>query len=515
MKSSLKRFAPLGLYVALAAALVSGALYIIQRSFNLPLQISLAMIVVGLAAFALLDPQHLREILTGRQARYSSNALVLSVAFIGILVVVNYVAANNSVRWDLTEDKTHTLSKETLDTLKSLKEPVTAEAFFTSRYPSDTARELLDTYQYNSNGMFTYQFIDPEQNPVQAQQSQVTRDGTIVLKQANRQEQVTYAGEQDMTSALIRLANPGKRAVYFLTGHGEYDPDSTGDKSYSQVKSALTAKNYTVANLSLLATRAIPPDALALIVAGPDKPVSQEETDLILAYLKTGGSLIYLSEPAIVTQFGDAPDPLAAAIKDNFGVQLSNDMVIDLNYNPPSVAVSASYGQHAITQKMNNLAVVMPSARSVEPVATPPSGVTDTVLVQTAQNSWAETDMKSLSENKVNFDSGVDLQGPVSLAVAAENSTTGARVVVIGDSDFASSNNFTQYGNGDFLINSIDWAAKQENLINLTPKQTTQRILVMRDQSTMGLILFGTVFLIPGIVIISGVAVWIQRRRRG
>ena len=254
---------------------------------------------------------------------------------------------------------------------------------------------------------------------------------------------------------------------------------------------------------------------LALIVAGPDKPVSQEETDLILAYLKTGGSLIYLSEPAIVTQFGDAPDPLAAAIKDNFGVQLSNDMVIDLNYNPPSVAVSASYGQHAITQKMNNLAVVMPSARSVEPVATPPSGVTDTVLVQTAQNSWAETDMKSLSENKVNFDSGVDLQGPVSLAVAAENSTTGARVVVIGDSDFASSNNFTQYGNGDFLINSIDWAAKQENLINLTPKQTTQRILVMRDQSTMGLILFGTVFLIPGIVIISGVAVWIQRRRRG
>ena len=216
-----------------------------------------------------------------------------------------------------------------------------------------------------------------------------------------------------------------------------------------------------------------------------------------------------------MTQFGDAPDPLAAAIKDNFGVQLSNDMVIDLNYNPPSVAVSASYGQHAITQKMNNLAVVMPSARSVEPVATPPSGVTDTVLVQTAQNSWAETDMKSLSENKVNFDSGVDLQGPVSLAVAAENSTTGARVVVIGDSDFASSNNFTQYGNGDFLINSIDWAAKQENLINLTPKQTTQRILVMRDQSTMGLILFGTVFLIPGIVIISGVAVWIQRRRRG
>ena len=162
MKPALKRFAPVGLYVALAAALVSGGLYIVQRSFNLPLQISLAMIVFGIAGFALLDPQRLREILTGRQARYSSNALVLSIAFIGILVVINYVAAQNPLRWDLTEDKTHTLSKETIETLNSLKEPVTAEAFFSSRYPSQTARDLLDSYQYNSSKKFSYQFIDPE-----------------------------------------------------------------------------------------------------------------------------------------------------------------------------------------------------------------------------------------------------------------------------------------------------------------------------------------------------------------
>ena len=127
----------------------------------------------------------------------------------------------------------------------------------------------------------------------------------------------------------------------------------------------------------------------------------------------------------------------------------------------------------------------------------------------------SETDLQSLSDNKVNYDSGIDIQGPVSLAIAAENTTTGARVVLVGDSDFASTSNFAQYGNGDFLINSIDWAAKQENLINLTPKSSTERILVMRDQSSMGLILLGTVFLLPGIVIISGVAVWIQRRRRG
>lgn len=513
-RRQLEKFAPIGLYVSLLAILASAGLYIVQRSFNLPLQISLGVIVLGFALYALLAPQKLREAITGRQARYGSNALVLTIAFIGIVVVVNYLVNRTSVRWDLTEDKEHTLSRETLDTLASLKEPVTVEAFYSSRFSSETASDLLESYRFNSNGKFTFTFIDPEQDPVRAQAAKVERDGTIVLRQGDRSEQVTYASEQDLTSALIRLANPGERAVYFLIGHGEYSPDDTGDKSYSQLKSSLVTKNYTVNTLNLLASRSIPEDALALVVAGPNKPLTMEETDLIKAYLEQGGALIYLAEPPIVTEFDDAPDPLAVYLLESWGVQLGNDMVIDLNYNPPSVAIAASYGNHAITQKMYNQAAVLPSARSVT-AGQPKDSITLTVLAQTADNSWAETDLTSLRENTVSFDNTADKPGPVGLAVAGENATSQARIVVVGDSDFVSTTNFAQYGNADFLINSIDWAARQENLINLTPKSTTQRILVMRSQSTLGLILLGTVFLIPGIVIASGVFVWIQRKRRG
>jgi hypothetical protein len=166
---SMKRLAPIGLYISLAAALVSGALYIVQRSFSLPLQISLACVVLGVAVFALLDPQRLREVLGGRQARYSSNILVLVLAFTGILIVLNYFVYKNPVRWDLTEDKQHTLSKETIETLKSIKDPVKVEAFFSSRTPSQPARDMLESYRYNSNGLLAYEFIDPEQDPVRAQ----------------------------------------------------------------------------------------------------------------------------------------------------------------------------------------------------------------------------------------------------------------------------------------------------------------------------------------------------------
>ena len=57
----LRRFAPIGLYISGLAVIASVVLYAIYRTFDLPLQISLAMIVVGLALYVLLDPQRTRR----------------------------------------------------------------------------------------------------------------------------------------------------------------------------------------------------------------------------------------------------------------------------------------------------------------------------------------------------------------------------------------------------------------------------------------------------------------------
>ncbi len=92
MKTAQRRFAPFGLYLALLAAIVSAGLYIVEGQITLPLEISLAFIVIGLAIFVILDPQRVRASLTGRQARYGSNALVMIIAFLGILIVINFVA---------------------------------------------------------------------------------------------------------------------------------------------------------------------------------------------------------------------------------------------------------------------------------------------------------------------------------------------------------------------------------------------------------------------------------------
>ena len=514
MKPQWKKFAPVGLYLALIGALAGTGFLIVQREFNLPVQISLGVIILGLALFVFLDPQRTRAVLTGRQARYGSNSLIMSLAFIGILIVVNFIGFKYSPQWDLTADKAHTLAPETIDLLGSLKSPVVAEAFYSSRYPysTDDARTLLQNFENDSNGQFTYEFIDPDANPVKAQEANIARDGTIVLVSGDRQESVTYASEEEMSNALLRLANPGERTVYFLSGHGERSLDASDESSYSGVKGMLEAKNYTVKSLNLM-SNPVPDDALSIIIAGAKQPLTDAEVASINTYLAGGGSVVWLVEPDALNDNPEASDPLKEYIAGNWGINLTNDIVIDPNINPPLIAIANSYGSHAITDKLQNMTSLFPTARSLQHGAVP-SGVTLTDLVKSSSVAWGETDLESIKANQYQLGQN-DIAGPVTLAIAASNATTNSRVAVVGDADFASDGYYQNYANGDLMVNIVDWAAGQENLLNLTPKQTTQRMLIPPKQTTIWLLFLGLVILIPGAVVTGGVVTWVQRRNRG
>ena len=143
--------------------------------------------------------------------------------------------------------------------------------------------------------------------------------------------------------------------------------------------------------------------------------------------------------------------------------------------------------------------------------------MTATELVFTGSQSWAETDLAGMrNQQQVSPDQNTDLIGPVPLAVSAEMTANAReRVVVFGDSDFASDANFSRYANGDLIVNAIDWSVENENLINLTPKTPIDRVLLPPQKYSVGMVLLGSVFVIPGLVLVAGVVVWIQRRRRG
>jgi ABC-type uncharacterized transport system involved in gliding motility auxiliary subunit len=521
MHSRFQRLAIFGLIIALIAAIVSVGLYIVQREFSIALQISLAMIVIGVAIFVVLDPARVRTALTGRQARYGSNAVVMGLAFLGIIVVINFLIFKNPKRWDLTESGIYTLAPETIDTIDSLTDEVTILGFFTPSYPTDEAEALLNQFKFYSEGQIDYEFYNPYEDPLTAEQYNISRDGTLVLTSGDQQEQVNLIDQKEITSALVRLISPGERKVYFLTGHGEYDPDSFGDDSYNHVKTTLESKNYSVEKLNLPSEGDLPEEAEVLIIAGPTKPLSQDEIDKIDSYLMSGGSMLVMQEPVPLTDYGEEVDPLTAYLTNTWGITLGNDMVVDLSSSQPLAPFANQYGDHIITEKMQGITTVFPTARSVSS----DSSATEARLVDlvlTSQNTWAETDLEALISQgqdsntpSIQPDEDTELIGPLALAVTLEDSSTKARLVVFGDSDFAADVNFYQYGNGDIFINSIDWLAEQESIINLTPREDILRFLIPPGRYTMNLIFLGAVVILPGLVLVSGVTVWFQRRRRG
>lgn len=515
MKTEWRKYAPIGLLVSLTAFIFSAAYYFVVRKFDIPFQIGLTFIVIGIAFYAILDPEKVRAFFTGRQVRYGSNSIVLIIAILGILIVVNFLGNKYSTKWDLTEDKENTLAPETIQALKTLSGKVTAIAFFSPQYPREQAEGLLSNLKTNGSGNFDYQFIDPVADPITANKYGITTDGTVVLSLNDQTEQVKLVSEEEIVTSVIKLINPTLHAVYFLTGHGEHDPLATDDTSYGQVKTVIESKNYVVSTLNLIANPAIPTDAEEIIIAGPQKPLSTGEVELLKQFVDGGKSIIVLEDPTPLTKFGTDPDPLTAYLQSDWGIGLSDDFVIDPNSQTPSQAVANEYGDHPIVKKLSGMITIFPSARSVVASQTPPENITLTTLVLTAQQAWGEADLAGLQQNIANYEAGIDVAGPVPLAVAGSNTTTNGRIVVIGNSNFAITKNFTAYGNGDFMVNSIDWAAQQDKLINLTPKKTTQRLLVPPQNLVMNLLVLGSLFLMPFLILIAGISVWIQRKKRG
>ncbi len=518
--------AGIGLVATVLFAIVQGAVALNLYTPPKPglivqlIAVSAAVLVLGLAAYGILNPDGVRRVFTGRQFRYGSNALVMTIAFIAILVVVNILVYQNPWSHDFTEDKQHTLAPETIRTLDSLPGKVEAIAFYSPQSSRDTATQLLTDFKSNSKGNFDYRFVDPNSDPVLARQYGVTSDGKIVLTMGKASATANFADEQDLTQAMIRLINPQAHTIYFLTGHGEPDINGTDTTALSKARTTLESKNYAVKTLNLASSHQIPADAKAVIEAGPTNPMLPDEVTAIQDYLGKGGSLILLEDSTIATKFGTGPDPLADYLKTDWGITLENDVVIDANPNNPTGnainAVSDAFSNTSPITQHTTLITVMPEARSLTVSKTPPQGVSITSLIMTSPSaSYGETDLASLqNQQQPVFDANADFRGPLTLAASAQNSTTNSRVVVFGDSIFATDQGFGYAGNGDIFVNSVDWAAQQGNLINLTPHPAITRTFNPPGQLTFILIAILSVFVIPGLIVAAGISNWLARRRR-
>lgn len=464
------------------------------------------------------------ERIFGRSTRFGTNLVVASLAVLGIIVFVEMISKSHSYRFDLTANKRHSLSPQSRRLMAELPREVKATAFYQETQAGrDVAKDLLEQYAYY-NRKFSYEFIDPDRNPGLAKRYGITSYGTIVLEGGDKEEKVLIADEENLTNALLKVIREGKKVVYFLEGHGEHSIPSTQKDGYAEAKRAIESQNYEIKALNLMTEGKLPDDVAILVVAGPRKDLLEPELAEVTRFLERGGKALFMLDP-------ESPPTLAKYLAD-YGIQVVEGVVVDPvsrifggDYLMP---VITTYELHPITKNFE-LASFFPLARAIKTTEKMPEGVSAQILAKTGPNSWLKRDMEELQAElrtggRPVFHEGFDEKGPVAVAAvstvtihresAGKNEPKNARIVVFGDSDFASNNYMNLSGNRDLFLNTISWLAEEENLIAIRPKESGQFFNPLTAKQERLLFWLSTIVL-PAVVIGSGVATYIRRRQRG
>ena len=513
------------------------------------------ILVVGVALMAtavVLDFRKVSGAVTGRRGRFSAGTTVMTSIFIGITLLINAISIGSYQRFDTTGLSQFTLTSQTKDVLAEVSIPVRVFAFFV---PNDAygiqnyASNLLEEYKKYTDKL-TVKVIDPDEHPDQANVYGITQYQTVVFEsdigrrlvspqdmiqtdvdsQGNPQI-VGLEAEHAFTSALLEVTGVTQKKIYFLSGHGE----SSIDGDYSIVKQGLLDNLYKVGTLDLLISHEVPSDAAGLIIAGPQKAISADEIGIINAYLENGGWVMLLLNPN--------PSPDVNQLLFKWGLTTKSGTMVDpdsfVGDTPPNIS-------KLLIPRLRNFfgytEIFLPGATALlpqpgfEPQAIPgPSSDAPIQVIWSSENSSlqlysiARTSQGSWLENNYTvdsnpaFDENSDTKGSLDVGffifmsppTDSQGNPIGSvpdtRFIVLGDSDFASNQNFLNGSNGDLFLNLVELLTTGKQLVSIERKVLPfRRLIVGPEASTF--IMFSSIVLPPLLVLITGGIIWWRRR---
>lgn len=491
----------------LGAALLAAGLirWNIEGVLRLFTQILLGAGAAMLLASLALNFGAVRAWFARRSTRMGTNVLVLTSSVLALLIVANVLGYRYHKRFDLTEEKLHTLSDQSRQIVSGLDREIRVLEF--SRQEDPRLADLVREYRALSR-RFVYQRIDPQERPDLARQYDVQREGEVVVVAGERFERLPGATEQDMTNTILRVTRDAVKTVCFLEGRGEKSPGSTEAGGYSGAERILRDERYQVRTLNLVRETTVPEDCAVIVAAGPTGAYFPQEVEELQRWLDAGGKALLLVDPD--TRPG--LDPIFA----QWNIAVGDNMVIDASgvgrifgLGPP-VPLVLDYGAHTITRGFDRQMTFFPLARTVSIADRNQFSPHVVELLRTSPDSWAETDFRG---GQARFDEGRDTRGPLSLGVAAERDTGQARprLVVIGDSDFAANRFITLERNRDLFANAIHWLAEDEDMISIRPRAPTDRRISL-TAAGQNLLFWYTIVLLPAAVLALGAWVWWRRR---
>ncbi|NRA02672.1 MAG: GldG family protein [Myxococcales bacterium] len=450
-----------------------------------------------------------------------SRSLALRWAAIGASVLAASLLANIlAVGWtaalDWTVEGTYTLSEQSLRVLERIDadpgDPPELLLFEDTKIWKEVD-PLLAVYAAASSEL-RVRHLREQEAPPEALRLLAGLEHTVLACRDGRCEAVGFPSEENITNALLRLLRQGHPVVYFLLGHGEVDLASESEHGFSGLARALTQEGFRPRGWIGPAHEELPADASLVIIAAPERNLLPRELEALDRYLERGGRLLVLLEPSVDTNLN--------SFLERWGFELPAGIVADRATSPLLEEaklvslVSGSYNpRHPVTRGMRaRHMTLLPGARAVIARHKPERDDQLRGLVYSSHHSWLEQDVRGALAGRALQPGGGETAGreiPVAAAGLYPRGDTEARIVVIGDRDFASNRLLDSLYNRDLLMNSVLWLAEEEDEITIRSKVWTPPGHPLTIQQTLAYFYFFA-FALPEVLLLLGIHAWVRQR---
>ncbi|MGI6744283.1 MAG: Gldg family protein [Eubacteriales bacterium] len=473
-------------------------------------------------------PENNRDSLSGRSLRMGGYSVAITAIVIIAAVFVNLIVnriPSKYTRIDNSSVGLYSITPESEEIAKSVGEDVMIYLVAEQGSEDNTIVELIGRYT-GLNSKIKYRQIDPALYPnfTEKYTAATLSDSSVIVESAKRSQVIdyndiyvtdysidentyqiktssSYAGEARLTSALKYVTTDDIPKIYILGGHGEAELTET-------MKNYLRDDNFELADLNLLTSESVPSDADCVLINFPTADINPTESDMLLNYLKGGGSLV------LFTGFSDdTPRPNIQKLGEYYGMTGDWGLVVEgsaNHYNTYPYFLLPKIGAHDIISSMptENFFVMMPYSMGIKVAETAPRAtVKVTNLLYTSNSAYSKHGEISDLEP-----GDGDTEGPFAIAAIAEEGNT--RFLWF-TSPYLLDETIDQYvagGNSTFFLTSMGWIGGKSESVSIATKQLQVAALVLTEtEKNIWSVVIAAI--IPITVILIGLRVWIKRRR--
>lgn len=464
--------------------------------------------------------------------------VIILAFFIGVSVLMQKL---NLTPIDLTEDKLFTLTSESKDKVKDIDKDI--NIYFVGYSEDDSTLDLAKQYT-KVNDKIKVEAVKAEDRPDLVQKYGIETSSQGIIVEAGSRYKVlassdltTYdatsgssvnVAEEKLTAAIRSVSVEELPKVYFLNGYSSF----TLTSGMQYLNMYLQNEVNEVETLDILSTGKVPDDCTTLVIASPNKDFDDVATKAITDYINKGGNILWLN--AAVAKQQDLPNvnkilALYGVKPFEIGIIRETDSSKMVSNSPDLIMPEIQYAD-ATNKLYNSEGVIFINATKIN-VASDDElknlNTTKTELIRTSENAYFRTNFENNAdsaqdgESKGNFLVGAQFDKTISEANDETNTKeVKSRLIIYGENYFVSDYQLTQSTqtpmiayrqNKDLVLNSIAYLSDREE--DITVRKSTGAVTYTATEQENRIIL-AIITAVPLLIIVAGIIVWANRRRK-